>query len=292
MNCAEIVFPFPQWKVAVQGQPTSAGAAFCRSTKSCRERKAEGASPAPGQDAFPGRGPHRTLVKHLARRIRQMGGCPSAWCTERTVHTGYAAGSWRRKRRVVARLEATTRGFDPRYIVTSPRRLTPPPLRGDILRARTGGKPDQAAQGPARLRPHLLPEPARQPVPAGAPHRRLLADARAPRRGVAQDAARLVRVRHPPPEIAQEPAPDPFRGRRSGDREGRPRPYSLRLGLSRRRSVPHAGGSPRHLGTLTAGAMCPANPRPFNPQPRYRKPQTPTPQKPLNVCPCVLEINR
>ena len=39
----------------------------------------------------------------------------------------YAAGSWNRKRRVVARLEATTRGFDARYIVTSltgePRRL-------------------------------------------------------------------------------------------------------------------------------------------------------------------------
>ena len=39
----------------------------------------------------------------------------------------YAAGSWRRKRRIVARLEATPRGFDARYIVTSltgePRRL-------------------------------------------------------------------------------------------------------------------------------------------------------------------------
>ena len=31
----------------------------------------------------------------------------------------YAAGSWNRARRVVARLEATTRGFDARYIVTS-----------------------------------------------------------------------------------------------------------------------------------------------------------------------------
>ena len=31
----------------------------------------------------------------------------------------YAAGSWNRERRVVARLEATTRGFDARYIVTS-----------------------------------------------------------------------------------------------------------------------------------------------------------------------------
>ncbi len=39
----------------------------------------------------------------------------------------YAARSWNRQRRVVARLEATTRGFDARYIVTSltgePRRL-------------------------------------------------------------------------------------------------------------------------------------------------------------------------
>ena len=39
----------------------------------------------------------------------------------------YAAGSWNRSRRVVARLEATIRGFDARYIVTSlegsPRRL-------------------------------------------------------------------------------------------------------------------------------------------------------------------------
>ena len=31
----------------------------------------------------------------------------------------YAARSWRRERRVIARLEATTRGFDARYIVTS-----------------------------------------------------------------------------------------------------------------------------------------------------------------------------
>jgi hypothetical protein len=31
----------------------------------------------------------------------------------------YAARSWKRERRVVARLEATARGFDARYIVTS-----------------------------------------------------------------------------------------------------------------------------------------------------------------------------
>ena len=34
-------------------------------------------------------------------------------------HYDYFAGSWSHERRVVARLEATTRGFDARYIVTS-----------------------------------------------------------------------------------------------------------------------------------------------------------------------------
>ena len=43
------------------------------------------------------------------------------------AHFAYAARSWTRERRVVARLEATARGFDARYIVTwlkgEPRRL-------------------------------------------------------------------------------------------------------------------------------------------------------------------------
>ena len=171
----------------------------------------------------------------------------------------YAAGSWRRKHRVVARLEATPRGFDARYIVTLAHRRAPPSLRRDLLRPRTGREPDQAAQGPARLRPHLLPEPDRQPVPAGAPHRRLLADARAPRCGAAQDAAPLVRVRHHPPKPAQD--------RRPRRREGRSDPHPLRIGLPQRRPVPPAGRPARNLGTLTAGAACPAKPRPFNPQP-------------------------
>ena len=102
----------------------------------------------------------------------------------------YAAGSWRRKRKVVARLEATPRGFDARYIVTSldgePRSL----YEGTYCARGQAENLIKQSQGPTRLRPHLLPEPARQPVPAGPPHRRLLADARAPRRGAAPDAAR------------------------------------------------------------------------------------------------------
>ena len=52
----------------------------------------------------------------------------------------------------------------------------PPSLRGDLMRPRPGREPDQAAQGPTRLRPHFLPEPARQSVPADPPHPHLLAD--------------------------------------------------------------------------------------------------------------------
>ena len=47
----------------------------------------------------------------------------------------YAARSWSRKRRVIARLEATARGFDARYIVTSLGR-GPPSLRRCLLRPR------------------------------------------------------------------------------------------------------------------------------------------------------------
>ena len=76
----------------------------------------------------------------------------------------YAARSWRCNRRVIARLESD----DPRLRRALHRHLAhrraPPSLRRDLLRPRPSRKPDQAAQGPARLRPHLLPEPDRQPV--------------------------------------------------------------------------------------------------------------------------------
>ena len=55
------------------------------------------------------------------------------------------------------------------------------------------------------------------------------------------------------------------------------RAHPIRLGLSGRRPVPHAGRAARGLGTLTAGAACPKNPIPFNPQPGYRQSQIPAP---------------
>ena len=173
----------------------------------------------------------------------------------------YAAGSWNRERRVVARLEATARGFDARYIVTS--------LGGD---ARHLYEDIYCARGQAEnlIKLHkgqlasdrdLLPEPDRQPVPPRPAHRGLLADARPARCRAPPDAARLGRVRDPQGAPAQDRRP------RRG--EGRAHPHPLRFGLSGRRPVPPAGRAPRGLGTLTAGAPCPVNPSPFNPEPRH-----------------------
>ena len=50
-------------------------------------------------------------------------------------------------------------------------------LRDRLLRPRPGGELHQVAQGPARLRPHLVPRSQGQPVPADPAHRRLLAHA-------------------------------------------------------------------------------------------------------------------
>ena len=181
----------------------------------------------------------------------------------------YAAGSWNRERRVVARLEATARGFDARYIVTS--------LGGE---ARHLYEDIYCARGQAenliKLHKGQLASDrtsCQSPIanqfrlPA---HRGLLADARPARCRAAQDAARLGRVRDPQGAPAQD--------RRPRRREGRPHPHPLRLGLSGRRPVPPAGRAPRGLGPLTAGAPCPANPRliqPPTPKPktsnRYRK---------------------
>ena len=88
---------------------------------------------------------------------------PSAPSAPRTCVRGFAetrhkAKSWDTERRAVARIEATTLGLDIRFVVTNLERGSAGmALRDPLLRARAGGEPDQAAQGPARLRPHVLP---------------------------------------------------------------------------------------------------------------------------------------
>ena len=171
-----------------------------------------------------------------------------------------------RKRRVAARLEATPRGFEARYIVTSlagqPRHLYEGVYcaRGQAENLIKLHKVQLASDRTSCQSP--LANQFRLVLHTAA-YWLMLAPARC---GAAQDAAPLVRVRHHPPEPAQD--------RRPRRRKGRPHPHPLRLGLPRRRPVPTAGRPARDLGTLTAGAPCPAKPRPFNPQPRYHKPKS------------------
>jgi hypothetical protein len=59
------------------------------------------------------------------------------------AETHYAAKSWSRPRRVVARIEATRKGLDIRYVVTSIARCDAASLYSAITRP--GREPDQAA---------------------------------------------------------------------------------------------------------------------------------------------------
>ena len=172
----------------------------------------------------------------------------------------YAAGSWNRERRVVARLEATARGFDARYIVTSlggePRHLYEDIYcargqaenliklhKGQLASDRTSCQSPLANQFRLVLRTaaYWLMLALRDAVPAG--------------------------CRSPGP--SSRPSGRPAQDRRPRRGEGRAHPHPLRFGLSGRRPVPPAGRAPRGLGTLTAGAPCPVNPSPFNPEPRH-----------------------
>src|SRR5271154_395991 len=102
----------------------------------------------------------------------------------------YQAGSWKRPRKVVARLECslqpdTARGHLDRH---APRGRHPlrrhlaqrhgaASLRERLLPARADGEPDQAAQGATGVRPHVVSQRDGQSGAARPPHCRVLADA-------------------------------------------------------------------------------------------------------------------
>ncbi len=93
---------------------------------------------------------------------------------------------------------------------SSPRSAETPAIPMKIFTAkiftapRPGREPHQAAQGPARLGPDLLPEPDRQPVPPRPAHRGLLADARPARCRAPRDA---VPCAMPCPAGCRSPGP-------------------------------------------------------------------------------------
>jgi hypothetical protein len=150
------------------------------------------------------------------------------------AHTRHGAKSWKKERRVVARIEATHLGLDIRYVVTS----LEAPTAEDIYA--TGREPHQAAQVPTEERPHLLPLAPRQPDAPDSAHRRLLADAHRPRRHPQGPRPRQGRVRHPAPQAPQDRRPHP--------RNPPPRPRRLRRRLSRSRALP----PPRHSSQRSA----------------------------------------
>jgi hypothetical protein len=88
----------------------------------------------------------------------------------------YGAQTWKTQRRVIARIEASGQGVDSRFIVTNLAGL-PKSLYEKVYCAGTGRKPDQGPQATLGFRPYFLHQGDRQPVPAAASYRRLLADA-------------------------------------------------------------------------------------------------------------------
>ena len=94
------------------------------------------------------------------------------------AETRYAAKTWSHPRRVVARIEATRKGLDARYVVTNITYGTAAWLYDRLyLRTRSGREPDQAAQEPIGVRSDQLPLAAGQSDATYPAHGCLLADA-------------------------------------------------------------------------------------------------------------------
>ena len=126
-----------------------------------------------------------------------------------------------------------------------------------LLRPRPSREPDQAAQGPTRLRPHQLPGCHRQPDAARPAHRRLLAGPRRARRHSQSTCSRQGRIHDD-----QAPAPE---GRRPRHRDRQPGAHRLRQRLPRRRPLPPPGGVDQAGRALSRGASSPCQPAPSPP---------------------------
>jgi hypothetical protein len=139
-------------------------------------------------------------VDDIAGDIRTRRALDQKPCLRGFAGTSYRAKSWNTDRRACARIEATTKGLDTRFVVTSIKTGSAEHIDEMLYCARgPGRKPDQTSQGPARLRPHHLPQPAREPDAPDPAYCRLLAHAHRPRRHSPDTCARHRRVQHHPP---------------------------------------------------------------------------------------------
>src|SRR5262245_31148706 len=150
------------------------------------------------------------LVAEAARYLRFHHAMSSKPKLRTFVSFMYQAGSWKRPRKVVARLKCSLQpaagetGMRQEVDIQLRRhlaqRLGAAPLRERLLPARADGEFDQAAQSAAGVGSNVLPQRDRQSGAARLPHRRLLADAwraRSARRRQDQPACQL-RVRDHP----------------------------------------------------------------------------------------------
>lgn len=175
--------------------------------------------------------PLTAKVRDMADAVATSRAVDNADVVRDFTEVRHKAKGWRQERRAVARIEATKLGLDIRFVVTNLEKVAPPrPLRDPLLRPWSGREPDQGAQGPSRLRPHLLPSRRRQSGPLGVPHRRLLADADPEGGHPVRPRSGQSRVRHHP--VA------PLEDRRPRPRARHPHPPRLR------RRLP--GGRPLH----------------------------------------------
>ena len=199
---------------------------------------------------LPGNAVLSRLLEEAADDVRVRRAEETAPVLRRYAEVRYGAKSWGCERRVSARIEASTMGLDIRCVVTNLGTGSAEWLYDTLYCApRTGREPDQAAQGPARLRPHQLPIRTRQPGPPRAAHCRLLAHAGDARRHPQAPAARHRRVHHP----AAAPAQD----RRAHHRNRHAGPHRACRRLPRSRAVPWRRAQPPARRTMTAGAIGP-----------------------------------
>ena len=162
-------------------------------------------------------------------------------------------------RRVVARVEASSLGLEIRFVVTSLKDGNAARTYDTrLLRPGSGQKSDQASQGPAEQRPHLVPIGQRPPDAPHPPHRCLLVDVRAPPRDPDYQRAASRRVHD-----AADPADQGGRLRRQNRQS---RPHRLRQRLSRCCDLLSRRRHSAHGQLVTDAAAPPTKPQNRNPQ--------------------------
>jgi Transposase DDE domain group 1 len=189
----------------------------------------------------------------------------------------YAAQTWSTERRVIARVEASDKGADSRFVVTN-LAGTPRWLYEAVYCAR--GRAENLVKA---HKLHLASDrtscsrATANPVPPGAAHGRLLAAAHPARLG----AEALVLARRP----ARHDPSGPDQGGRPGRRAGEPNRAraAVRLPLP---GQPHAPGHPGRETALSGGAVCPDRARPLKPPAPMTAPPgatgSPRPRLPLS----------